>query len=90
VSGRQEPSLTEASTRALPYLEHAVEGGEYLCGTFTLADAPYMALAMVLDVDHMPLVHFPCVASYLARLRTRPSYRSISPQTSLAESAGRE
>ena len=49
MSGIPEPSLTGSSTRALPYLEHAVEGREYLCGTFTLADALYMALAMVLE-----------------------------------------
>ena len=55
-----------------------------------LADAPYTALAMVLDVDRMPLDAFPRVAAYLERLRARPSYRSISPQTSLADSAGRE
>ena len=98
-SRRQYPSSLEGGlrkgreglrTRAFSYLEKELEGREYLCGTFTLADAPYMALAMVLDVDRMPLDVFPRVAAYLERLRARPSYRSISPQTSLADSAGRE
>jgi glutathione S-transferase len=75
-------------TRALPYLEQELAEREYLCGAFTLADAPYMALAMVLEVDPMSLENFPRVVEYLARLRARPSYRSISPQASLAESAG--
>jgi glutathione S-transferase len=49
-----------------------------------------MALAMVLEVDQMTLDASPRVAAYLERLRARPSYRSISPTTSLADSAGRE
>ena len=89
-AARMEKGREGLRIRALPYLEQALEEREYLCGTFTLADAPYMALAMVLEVDHMPLDHFPRVATYLARLRTRPSYQSISPTTSLADSAGRE
>lgn len=75
--------------RVLPYLEAELADREYLCGGFTLADAPYMAVAMVLEVDGMALADFPRVAAYLERLRARPSYRSISPRTSLAESAGR-
>jgi glutathione S-transferase len=87
---RMEKGREGLRTRALPYLEKELAGREFLCGTFTLADAPYMALAMVLEVDQMPLENFPGVVEYLARLRTRPSYRSISPQTSLGESAGRQ
>jgi len=87
---RMEKGREGLRTRALPYLEKELAGREFLCGTFTLADAPYMALAMVLEVDQMPLENFPGVVEYLARLRTRPSYRSISPQTPLAESAGRK
>jgi len=87
---RMEKGREGLRTRAFPYLERELAGREYLCGTFTLADAPYMALAMVLEVDRMPLDAFPRVGSYLERLRARPSYRSISPQTSLADSAGRE
>jgi glutathione S-transferase len=77
-------------TRAFPYLEKELAGREYLCGAFTLADAPYMTLAMVLEVDQMPLEAFPRVKAYLDHLRTRPSYRAISPKTSLADSNGRE
>ena len=67
--------------RALPYLEQQLEAREYLAETFSLADAPYMAMAMVLEVDQMPLDAFPRVAAYLRRLRERPSYRVISPKT---------
>ncbi len=74
--------------RGLPYLEKELEGREYLCDSFSLADAPYMAVAMVLQVDGMDLSAFPNVEAYLARLRQRDSYRSISPETSLADSAG--
>ncbi len=89
-TARMEKGREGLRTRAFSYLEKELRGREYLCGTFTLADAPYMALAMVLEVDRMPLDAFPRVAAYLERLRARPSYRSISPQTSLADSAGRE
>lgn len=76
-------------TRGLPYIESMLGGNEYLCGDFTLADAPFMAVAMVLEVDGMDLSDFPLTADYLERLRGRSSYRSISPRTSLADSAGR-
>lgn len=76
-------------SRGLPYLEKQLEGREYICDEFTLADAPYMAVAMVLEVDGMDLSDFPNVAAYLDRLRARPSYASISPKTSLADSEGR-
>ena len=89
-TARMEKGREGLWTRALPYLEQELAGRDYLCGAFTLADAPYMALAMVLEVDQMPLENFPRVAAYLARLRGRPSYQSISPRTSLAESAGRQ
>lgn len=74
--------------RGLPYLEQQLAGREYLCDDFTLADAPYMAVAMVLEVDGMDLGDFPNVDAYLQRLRTRDSYRAISPKTSLDDSAG--
>ncbi len=75
--------------RALPFLEKTLGDREYICGAFTLADAPYMALAMVLQVDGMSLEGFPKFAAYLARLRSRPSYHAIDPTTSLEDSAGR-
>jgi len=74
--------------RILPYVENELEGREYLCGDFSLADAPYMAVAMVLEVDQFDMEGLPLCNQYLERLRGRPSYRSISPQTSLADSAG--
>jgi glutathione S-transferase len=76
------------SARAFPYLESELKGREYLCDQFSLADVPYMSLAMVLQVDGTDISGFPLLESYLERLRSRPSYRSISPTTSLEDSAG--
>lgn len=75
-------------TRALPFLEKTLEQREYLAGAFSLADAPFMAVAMVLQVDGMSLEGFPRFAAYLERLRDRPSYRAIDPRTALESSAG--
>src|SRR2546422_2645359 len=88
-TARMEKGREGLRTRAFPYLEKELAGREYLCGTFTLADAPYMALAMVLEVDRMPLDPFPPGAAYLESLRAPPRYRPDRPQHSLAESAGR-
>jgi glutathione S-transferase len=76
-------------SRALPFLEKTLDGREYIADDFSLADAPYMAVAMVLQVDGMSLEAFPNFAAYLQRLRSRPSYRAIDPATSLEDSAGR-
>jgi len=78
--------------RDLPYLERvlAQSGADgYACGEFSLADAPMMAVAMVLEVDAMKLDAFPKVDGYLKRLRERPSYRAISPRTKVAEASAR-
>lgn len=74
--------------QVLPFVERELDGQEYLCGNFSLADAPYMAAAMVLEVDEFRLDDFPRCQIYFDRLRGRPSYRSISPQTSLEDSIG--
>ncbi len=74
--------------QTFPFVEEQLEGREYLCDEFTLADVPFMAIAMVLQVDGMDVDAFPRVKAYLERLRGRPSYRSIDPNTSLADSAG--
>lgn len=74
--------------RGLPYIEKELAGRAYLCDEFSLADAPFMAVAMVLEVDGMDLSQFPNAAAYLDRLRARDSYQSISPQSSLDDSAG--
>ncbi len=76
-------------TQIFPFLERELAGREYLCDDFSLADIPFMAVAMVLAVDGMDLSAYPHVAAYLQRLRSRPSYRVIDPHTPLAESAGR-
>jgi len=91
-TARMEQGREMLRTRDLPFIEktlgNAAAGG-YLCGQFSVADLPAMALAMVLDVDQMKLDAFPKVAEYLARLRQRPSYRAISPHTKVAEAAER-
>ncbi len=89
-TGRMEKGREILRQRDLPFIEKllskAVPGG-YLCGEFSLADTPMMAVAMVLEVDRMPLVDFPRVGKYLERLRERASYRVISPATRVADAA---
>src|SRR5215469_9262310 len=75
--------------RDLPFMEKLLErnqgGGDYVCDEFSLADAPMMAVAMVLEVDGMKLDVFPRVERYLHNLRQRRSYRVISPRTKVAD-----
>ena len=42
-----------------PFLEKTLAGQDYLCGAFSLADVPMMAVAMVLQVDGMDTSAFP-------------------------------
>ncbi|MGE0625314.1 MAG: glutathione S-transferase family protein [Pseudomonadales bacterium] len=70
-----------------PFLETQLEQ-DYLAGDFSLADVPFMAVAMVLQVDGMPVDGFPRVGAYLDRLRSRDSYRAINPATPLADASG--
>lgn len=83
-----ESGRTSLRDRILPYLERELEGRDFLCDEFSLADAPYMAAAMVLEVDNFDMSGFDRCEAYFARLRDRPSYRAISPKTSLDDSAG--
>jgi len=85
-----EKARADLRARALPFVEERLAGHDYLAGEFSLADVPFMALAMVLQVDGMALDELPNLKAYLARLRQRPSYRAIDPTTSLEDSAGRE
>lgn len=85
---RMEKGRDHLRTWALPFLEEEIRDKDYLCHEFTLADAPYMAMAMVLQVDGMDVSDFPQAAAYLSRLRNRDSYGSINPETSLEDSAG--
>ncbi len=73
--------------RDLPYLETVLRADGYACGDFSLADAPLMAVAMVLEVDSPNLDALPKVEAYLKRLRARPSYRAISPRTPVADAS---
>ena len=82
---RGRTGLTE---EIFPFLETQL-AADYLAGEFSLADVPFMAVAMVLQVDGMPTGGFPRVTAYLDRLRSRDSYRAIDPATPLAESSGR-
>jgi glutathione S-transferase len=89
---RMEQGRELLRKRDLPVIEkilsEAPRGG-CLCGEFSLADTGLMALAMVLEVDKMPLTDFSRIDAYLRRLRERPSYRAISPSTKVAEATGR-
>lgn len=75
-------------SKILPYIETELRDQKYLCGDFSLADAPYMATAMVLQVDDFDFTDFPRCKAYFERLRGRKSYKSINPETSLDDSAG--
>jgi glutathione S-transferase len=89
-AARMEQGRETLRKRDLPYIEKLLSetGGSYLCGEFSLADTPLMALAMVLEVDKLALGDFPRVEKYLNRLRERPSYRAISPSTKVTAAAG--
>jgi glutathione S-transferase len=76
--------------KVFPYIERELGGRDYLCDAFSLADVPFMALAMVLKVDGQDTAGFPNLTAYLARLRARDSFRSIDPATPLETSAGRQ
>jgi glutathione S-transferase len=86
---RMEKGREGLRTRDLPYLEQLLSAspGEYVCGAFSMADVPLMALAMVLEVDQIALDAFPRVGGYLERLRQRLSYRAVSPRTKVAEAS---
>jgi glutathione S-transferase len=90
-AGQMEKGRDLLRSRDLPFMENLLERshtqGHYICGEFSLADAPLMALAMVLEVDQMKLDGFPRVAHYLEMLRKRKSYRAISPKTKVADAA---
>jgi len=85
-----ERGRTGLTEQVLPYLARELGDREYLCDAFSLADVPFMVLAMVLQVDGMAIDTFTSVAVYLARLRARASYRAIDATTPLEESGGRE
>jgi hypothetical protein len=81
---RMEKGREGLRTRDLPYLEkllHEAPTGDYICGSFSMADVPMMVLAMVLEVDKLALDKFPDVEKYLNTLRERSSYHAISPRT---------
>jgi glutathione S-transferase len=87
---RMEKGREGLRTRDLPYLEKLLgeaPAGGYVCGGFSMADVPMMVLAMVLEVDKLALDKFPLVEKYLRLLRERPSYRSISPGTKVADAS---
>ena len=89
--GQMEQGRELLRGRDLPFIERLLErtqgGGDYLCGDFSLADAPMMAVAMVLEVDGMKLDVFPRVERYLHNLRQCKSYRAISPRTKVADAS---
>lgn len=88
---RQEKARQKLRNRSLPFVEKvlAQASGEGICGAFSLADAPYMVLAMILELDEMDLTGFPRLDSYLRRLRGRQSYRAISSRTRVDQASSR-
>ena len=89
---RMEKGREGLRKRDFPYLEQVLSSADadsYIRGNFSLADVPFMALAMVLEVDAIPLADFPRLERYLSKLRARPSYRAISPSTPVSAAAGR-
>ena len=89
---RMEKGREGLRKRDFPYLEQvlgSVDADSYIRGSFSLADVPLMALAMVLEVDAIALADFPRLERYLSKLRARPSYRAISPSTPVSAAAGR-
>jgi len=89
---RMEKGREGLRKRDFPYLEQVLDSAGndgYICGNFSLADIPFMPLAMVLEVDAIPLGDFPQVERYLSKLRSRPSYRAISPSTPVSAAMGR-
>jgi hypothetical protein len=87
---RMEKGREGLRTRDLPYIEKLLSeapAGGYVWGSFSMADVPMMVLAMVLEVDRLPLDRFPLAEKYLGALRERPSYRAISPRTKVADAS---
>ena len=82
---RDEASMQQGrdglNNSIFPFLEATLGEQDYLCGAFSLADVPMMAVAMVLQVDGMDTSVYPRVHAYLNRLRGRPSYAAINPDT---------
>jgi glutathione S-transferase len=77
-------------SRDLPFIEKTLaHGGDYVCGSYSLADAAFTPLAMVLEVDDFDLAAFPRTAAYLKRIRERSSYRAVSPHTKIADASSR-
>ena len=88
---RMEKGREGLRSRDLPYIDEVLSkapAGGYICGDFSIADVGLMVLAMVLEVDGMPSEKFPRIERYLESLRSRPSYRSISPRTKVADASG--
>jgi glutathione S-transferase len=87
---RMEKGRAGLRSRDLPYIDQlltAAPSGGFIRGDFSIADVSMMVLAMVLEVDGMPSDQFPRIERYLDLVRARPSYRSISPRTKVAEAA---
>lgn len=89
-TARMEKGREGLLRRDLPYIEKMLAeapAGGFIRGAFSMADVSMMVLAIVLAVDKPSLAQFPRVEAYLNELRKRPSYRSISPQTKVAEAS---
>jgi len=57
----------------LGFLDRALDGKDWLCGTFSIVDCSYLAMAFPPVFPALPLDAAPRFAAYLERVRTRPS-----------------
>jgi glutathione S-transferase len=77
-----DPQAAEAArkelARWLPVLEGALQGGEWLEGSFSLADVAYAPhLALIVEGGHDLAAH-PAVRAWLERLLARPAWRKTA------------
>jgi glutathione S-transferase len=61
--------------RYLPVLESALEGREWLEGTFTLADLAYAPHLWLVVEGGFELAPYPAVRGWLERMLARPAWR---------------
>lgn len=67
-------AATEALQRRFAALERELDGREYLCGSFTIADvATFMTVSFASTLGVAPGAEHPRVVAWLERMRARPS-----------------
>lgn len=77
--GQRDPKLIENAkaeiSKCFDRIDNALEGREYLAGTFSLADIAYMTNLDLLERFNIPLdLKYKQMSAWIERLRARPSY----------------